>query len=85
VEFEFDPQKSAAKKVKHGIDFAEAQALWLDDVLIEAPARTDDEPRFLVVGRIGGRHWSAVCVRRGYICAISPARRRPASSPWCPC
>jgi uncharacterized protein len=65
VEFEFDPAKSSANKAKHGIDFVEAQALWLDEALIEAPARTEDELRFLVVGRMGGRHWSAVCVRRG--------------------
>jgi len=65
VEFEFDPDKSAANKLKHGIDFIEAQALWRDEAMIEAPARTDDEPRFLVVGRIGDRHWSAICVRRG--------------------
>jgi uncharacterized DUF497 family protein len=51
VEFEFDPGKSSANKAKHGIDFIEAQALWLDEALIEAPARTEDEPRFLVIGR----------------------------------
>jgi uncharacterized DUF497 family protein len=60
VEFEFDPAKSSANKAKHGIDFVEAQTLWLDEALIEAPAKTDDEPRFLLVGRIGRRHWSAV-------------------------
>ena len=65
MNFEYDSDKSAANKVKHGIDFAEAQALWRDPWLLEAPARTDDEPRFLVVGRIEDRHWSAVCVRRG--------------------
>jgi uncharacterized DUF497 family protein len=75
VEFEFDPQKSSANKAKHGIDFIEAQALWLDEALIEAPARTDDEPRFLVVGRIGDRHWSAVCVKRGERTRIISARR----------
>jgi uncharacterized DUF497 family protein len=75
VEFEFDREKSAANKVKHGIDFIEAQALWRDEALIEAPARTEDEPRFLVVGRIGGRHWSAVCVRRGERTRIISVRR----------
>ena len=64
MESEFDPAKSLANKTKHGIDFVEAQALWLDEALIEAPARTDDEPRFLVVGRIGAWHWSADSVRR---------------------
>ena len=58
--FEYDPAKSAANLAKHGIDFDEAQALWHDERLLQAPARTDDEPRFLVIGRIGGRHWSAV-------------------------
>lgn len=31
MEFEFDERKSAANKAKHGIDFVEAQALWLDE------------------------------------------------------
>jgi uncharacterized DUF497 family protein len=75
VEFEFDPEKSVANRVKHVIDFVEAQALWRDEALIEAPARTEDEPRFLVVGRIGGRHWSAVCLRRGERTRIISVRR----------
>jgi uncharacterized protein len=75
VEFEFDSGKSSSNKAKHGIDFVEAQALWLDEALIEAPARTDDEPRFLVAGRIGGRHWSAVCVKRGERTRVISVRR----------
>ncbi len=75
MDFEFDPEKSAANKVKHGIDFVEAQALWLDEALIEAPARTEDEPRFLAVGRIAGRSWSAVFVRRGGRTRIISVRR----------
>jgi hypothetical protein len=77
MEFDYDPAKSAANKAKHGIDFEEAQALWKDEMLLEAPARTDDEPRFLVIGRIGGRHWSAVCVHRdGKVRIISVRRAR---------
>ena len=75
MEFEFDPEKSLVNQAKHGIDFVEAQTLWLDEALIEAPARTEDEPRFLVIGRIGGRHWSAVCVRRGERTRIISVRR----------
>jgi len=75
MEFDFDPVKSASNKTKHGIDFVEAQALWQDEALIEAPARTEDEPRFLIVGRIDGRHWSAVCVRRGERVRIISVRR----------
>lgn len=75
--FEFDKSKSRSNKAKHGIDFVEAQALWLDDMLIEIPARTDDEQRFLVVGLVGGKHWSAVVTyRRDRIRIISVRRSR---------
>ena len=60
VEFEFDPGKSEANQQKHGIDFTEAQALWQDPMRVEIPAKTVDEPRWLVIGQIGGKPWSAV-------------------------
>jgi uncharacterized DUF497 family protein len=75
MEFEYDAPKSAANKAKHGIDFEEAQALWSDPRLLEAPARTDDEPRFLAVGRIGEKHWSAVFTRRGERLRLISVRR----------
>ena len=75
MNFEFDPAKSAANKAKHGVDFVEAQMLWLDEELIEVPAKTEDEPRFLVIGRMAGKHWSAVCVRRGERTRIISVRR----------
>lgn len=75
--FEFDPAKSAANLAKHGIDFDAAQALWSDDALIVAPARVADEPRWLAVGRIGGRHWTAVyTLRDGAVRIISVRRAR---------
>nr|WP_210399174.1 BrnT family toxin [Steroidobacter denitrificans] len=33
--FEYDPDKSSANQLKHGIDFTAAQALWNDPTLIE--------------------------------------------------
>jgi uncharacterized DUF497 family protein len=75
MEFEFDPRKSAANKRKHGIDFVEAQALWDDPDLIEIPARTEDEPRFLVVGMIVGKHWSGVITYRDDRIRIISVRR----------
>ncbi len=78
MEFEFDEEKSRTNKAKHGIDFVEAQALWLDGRLVEVPARTEDEPRFLVVGRIGEQSWSGVITYRGErIRIISVRRSRP--------
>ena len=75
MEFGFDEVKSRANKDKHGIDFIEAQTLWLDEMLVEVPARTEDEPRFLVVGVISGKHWSAVISYRGNNVRIISVRR----------
>ena len=59
----------------HGIDFVEAQALWSDPDLVEIPARTADERRFLVVGMIGGEHWSGIITYRGERIRIISVRR----------
>jgi uncharacterized DUF497 family protein len=75
MEFEFDPQKSEANKQKHGIDFVEAQTLWADPDRIEIPARTVDEARYLVIGRVGEGHWSAVIAYRKDRVHISSVRR----------
>ena len=77
MEFEFDETKSKANAAKHGIDFVSAQALWLDENLIEIPAKTVDEPRWVVVGLIEDKHYSAVIARReGRIRIISVRRSR---------
>ena len=77
MEFEFDPQKSAANKEKHGIDFIEAQALWNDPNLIEIPTRCVEELRFLIIGKIDGKHWAAIVTRRsGRLHIISVRRAR---------
>jgi len=60
MEFEFDPEKNTSNRKKHGIDFVEAQALWGDLDLIEIPFVTVDEPRYLVIGMIEGKHWSGI-------------------------
>ncbi len=78
MEFDFDPRKSAANKAKHGIDFTEAQALWADPDLLEIPARTSDEQRFLVIGKIIEKHWSGVITYRSdAVRLISIRRSRP--------
>jgi hypothetical protein len=75
MEFEFDFQKSRSNKEKHGIDFDQALALWNDSDLIEIPARTSDEPRFLVIGKISEEHWSAVITYRDEKTRIISVRR----------
>lgn len=80
MRFEYDPDKSAENKRKHGVDFEEAQALWADPALVEIPARTRDERRWLLIGkivfgRIGEKHWSAVVTRRGENVRLISVRR----------
>ena len=75
MDFEFDPRKSQANLEKHGIDFIAAQALWGDPALLEIPARLADEPRWLVIGRIQSKHWSAVITRRGQATRLISVRR----------
>jgi hypothetical protein len=73
--FECDSEKSAENKRKHGVDFEEAQALWSDPMLLEIPARVSDEPRWVVVGKLNEKHWSAVITRRGDNVRLISVRR----------
>ena len=73
--FEYDPEKSAENKRKHGVDFEEAQALWTDPALLEIAARVSDEPRWVLIGKIAEKHWSAVITRRNDNIRIISVRR----------
>lgn len=73
--FEFDSIKSDFNRTKHGIDFVEAQGLWNDPMLLEIPAKTDDEPRYLLIGLMDGKHWSAVITYRGENIRLISVRR----------
>lgn len=75
MNFEFDPRKSATNMSKHGIDFEEAQALWDDPEYLEIPLRAIDEPRMLVVGKIGEKHWSGIVTYREDRIRIISVRR----------
>jgi uncharacterized protein len=77
MEFDFDPNKSAANKEKHGIDFIEAQSLWLDPGKIEINARTIGEPRKLIVAMRNKKIWSAIfTMRKNTIRIISVRKSR---------
>ena len=75
MDFEFDPAKSAANLQNHGIDFIGGQALWSDPDRLEIPARSLDEPRTQVIGRIGDVVWSAFIAMRGDRIRIISVRR----------
>lgn len=73
--FEYDSEKSAENKRKHGVDFEEAQALWCDPALLAIPARVSDELRWVVIGKMNEKHWSAVITRRGENVRLISVRR----------
>ena len=73
--FEYDEDKSRANKEKHGIDFLEAQALWKDPYALEIRAKSEDEDRFLIIGRIDSKHWSAVVTYRAERVRLISVRR----------
>ncbi len=75
MQFEYDPKKSESSKRKHGINFNEAQALWDDPEYLEIPYTTSDELRLLVIGKIGGKHWSGIITYREDRIRIISVRR----------
>ena len=75
MNFEYDPDKSASNKSKHGIEFEEAKALWLDRNKIIVKASDTTEPRQMVIGLIDKKHWSAVITQRAENIRIISVRR----------
>ena len=73
--FEFDERKSRINKLKHGIDFVEAQALWLDKGFKALNVDYDGEPRVMVIGRIRSKLWTAVITYRGDNVRLISVRR----------
>lgn len=75
VEFEYDPNKSRSNLAKHGIDFESAQVLWNDQYRIELQAVSAVESRFLVIGKLQDKFWSAIITYRGMKVRIISVRR----------
>ena len=73
--FEFDDKKSKSNLAKHGIDFEQAQLLWNDSELLEIPVNTEDEARYLIIGKIADKHWSAIITYRSENIRIISVRR----------
>lgn len=75
MEFEYDPEKSATNKAKHGIDFEEAKRLWDDDGGVTIEAKTKGEPRAAFIAMMDGKHWTAITTDRGDKTRIISVRR----------
>lgn len=52
IKFEWDENKNAANKVKHGLSFEDAKEVFEDDnaILFDDPDHSVDEERFLIIG-----------------------------------
>ena len=75
MEFEYDPNKSKLNKQKHGIDFEEAQLLWMDTKRIIIDARTVGEQRKLLIAAINKEIWSAIFTLRNKKIRIISVRK----------
>lgn len=74
MDFEFDPNKSKENKVKHGIDFDDANELWAEGKFVEGQT----EPRFFRIAMINGVLWFCTFTKRGdNIRLIYVRRTRP--------
>ena len=73
--FEYDPAKSQANKIKHGIDFERAKVLWSDPKRVEFLARFEDENRTGIVAELDSKLWTAISTERGGIIRIISVRR----------
>jgi uncharacterized protein len=63
LQFEWDDRKAAANLKKHGVSFAEARSVFLDDRarLIDDPDHSDDEERFVLLGLSASLRLLLVC------------------------
>jgi len=75
MSFTFDLQKSRSNQMKHGIDFVEAQKIWLDSRRIQFPVPFPTEDRFMVIGKINGKFWTAVITHRDEVTRLISVRR----------
>lgn len=53
LRFEWDARKDAANRRKHGVSFDEAKTVFFDEDAVEYPDpdHSEDEDRFLMIGR----------------------------------
>ena len=77
MEFEYDLRKSQANRTKHGLDFEQAKHIWedIDRLEVSVSRIVEGEKRYLMIGRISGKIWTAVFTRRGEAIRLISVRR----------
>lgn len=74
MEFEFDAHKSQLNRLKHGIDFLQAQKIW-EGPYVEFKAKSEFENRFAVIGLIDDKLYTCIVTWRGQNIRIISCRR----------
>jgi hypothetical protein len=77
MEFEWDDKKSRENRIKHGVSFEQAVAIWDSAHLeVEEIARSEDgESRSATIGWIGEKLYLAVWTARGGKIRLISVRR----------
>lgn len=75
MKYEWDDNKSASNKLKHGIDFEDAKKLWDDPLKVEIQASFMDEERFILIRKMKSNIWTAIYTIRGESIRIISVRR----------
>jgi uncharacterized DUF497 family protein len=81
MEITFDPVKDAINRDKHGVSLAFGERIMADPGHIVVPTLRleDEEPRFKVIGQVGGRSWTGILVYRGSTVRFISVRRSNSS------
>lgn len=72
--FEFDLGKSAINKQKHGISLEDAAVLWAVPH-IDLAARSEEESRYMLIGKLQGRMYTCIYTKRQEKIRLISARR----------
>ncbi len=75
MDFEFDLKKSQINSKKHGIDFQEAEELWVDEHGLTIKAKSEDEIRYALIARLKNKIWTAFFTYRKEKVRIISVRR----------
>jgi uncharacterized DUF497 family protein len=74
--FEWDEEKNQANRVKHGLDFADAAAVFSGPTLTFADLRhSSDEARYLTIGKLAARMVIIAHTQRGDATRIISMRK----------
>ena len=75
MKFEWDDDKNSSNKTKHGIDFETAKELWLDENRLEIRVPYPIEDRWIVIGKLQRKIWTAIYTIRSESVRIISVRR----------